>query len=65
MKYYSGLDVSLKETFISIIDGNGSTVKESFVPTDVLSISDYLKEGGLSVAIVSTFKWVNIPRNSG
>ncbi len=47
MNYYSGLDVSLKETFISIIDGNGLTVKEGFVPTDVQSISDYLKEGGL------------------
>lgn len=47
MKYYSGLDVSLKETFISIIDCNGLTVKEGFVPTDVQSISDYLKEDGL------------------
>lgn len=47
MKYYSGLDVSLKETFISIIDEQGSTVKEGFVPTDVRSISDYLKEVGL------------------
>lgn len=48
MKYYSGLDVSLKETFISIIDENGLTVKEGFVPTDVETISSYLKEGGLT-----------------
>lgn len=47
MNYYSGLDVSLKETFISIIDEKGLTVKEGFVPTEVQSISDYLKEGGL------------------
>ncbi len=43
MKYYSGLDVSLKETFISIIDSSGSIVKEGFVPTDIFSISKYLK----------------------
>ncbi len=43
MKYYSGLDVSLKETFISIIDANGLIVKEGFVPTDIHSISNYLK----------------------
>jgi transposase len=48
MNYYSGLDVSLKETFISIIDGKGLTVKEGFVPTDAGSISSYLKEGGLT-----------------
>jgi transposase len=48
MNYYSGLDVSLKETFISIIDDKGLTVKEGFVPTDVGSISSYLKEGGLT-----------------
>jgi transposase len=43
MKHYTGLDVSLKETFISIIDSNGSIIKEVFVPTDVSSISGYLK----------------------
>lgn len=48
MKYYSGLDVSLKETFINIIDGNGLTVKEDLVPTDVHSISRYLKENGFA-----------------
>lgn len=48
MNYYSGLDVSLKETFISIIDEKGLTVKEGFVPTDVRSISSYLKEGGVT-----------------
>lgn len=48
MNYYSGLDVSLKETFISIIDDKGNIVREGFVLTDVKAISDYLKEGGLS-----------------
>ena len=47
MKYYSGLDVSLKETFISVIDADGLTVNEGFVPTDVESISRFLKENGV------------------
>ena len=47
MRYYSGLDVSLKETFISIIDDKGAIVREGFVPTDVTAISDYLKEGDI------------------
>jgi hypothetical protein len=46
MKYYSGLDVSLKETFISIINSNGLIVKESVVPTDIDAISRYLKLAG-------------------
>ena len=47
MKYYSGLDVSLKETFISVIDANGLSVKEGFVPTDIKAISTFLKESGV------------------
>jgi transposase len=47
MKYYSGLDVSLKETFISMIDAEGLTVNEGFVPTDVDSISGFLKKSGV------------------
>jgi hypothetical protein len=31
MWYYAGLDVSLKETFVSIIDEKGGIVKEGIV----------------------------------
>ena len=34
MKYYSGLDVSLKTTFISIIDDKQNIVMEGEVATD-------------------------------
>jgi len=44
MKYYSGLDVSLKTTFISIVEETGKIVKEGEVPTDIESISDFLKK---------------------
>ncbi len=32
--YYAGCDVSLKETFISIIDNEGNIVEEQCVPSD-------------------------------
>jgi transposase len=48
MKYYSGLDVSLKTTFISVVDGTGKVVKEGEVETDVCSISSWLGKTGLS-----------------
>jgi hypothetical protein len=44
MKYYTGLDVSLKTTFVSIIDDKGKIVKEGNVGSDVVSLSSYLKQ---------------------
>lgn len=38
MEYYSGLDVSLETTFISIIDEKGKIVSEANVKTGVESI---------------------------
>ena len=34
MDYYAGLDISLEETSVCIVDGDGKTVRESKVPTD-------------------------------
>ncbi len=42
MKYYCGLDVSLQETFICIINQNGQMIKEATVASDSKSISEYL-----------------------
>ncbi len=42
MKYYSGLDVSLKETFISIVDEKGKIVKEEVVASKSDAIAKYL-----------------------
>lgn len=44
MKYYSGLDVSLKTTFISIVDEGGKIIREEEVATDIEAISGYLKK---------------------
>lgn len=46
MSYYSGLDVSLKTTFISIVDEKGKIVRESEIATDIDCIKNYLLEGG-------------------
>ena len=45
--YYAGLDVSLKETFVCIIDENGTIVHEQSVPSDVDALSTYLKKTNL------------------
>jgi transposase len=47
MHYYAGLDVSLKETFVSIIDENGTIIHEQSVPSDVDALSTYLKKTNL------------------
>jgi transposase len=52
--YYAGLDVSLNETFVSIIDGEGAIVAEKNVSTNVDELSAYLKN------ISSTFKHIGI-----
>lgn len=43
MSYYTGLDVSLKTTFISTIDCEGTIVNEAEVETSVEEISAYLQ----------------------
>ncbi len=47
MQYYAGLDVSLKETFVSIIDEKGKIIKEAMIETDVEKLADYLLVQGL------------------
>lgn len=42
MKYHSGLDVSLKETFISIVDEKGKIVKEEAVASEGSAIAKFL-----------------------
>ena len=44
MGYYSGLDVSLEATFISIVDKDGKIIKEESVVTDAVEIAKFLKE---------------------
>jgi len=43
MEYYAGLDVSLKDTFVSVVDEDGNVVKEKMVSTNSKSLSGYLR----------------------
>ena len=42
MKYYAGLDVSMEETAVCVIDGDGAVVAEAKVASDPQAIGDYL-----------------------
>lgn len=46
MKYYAGLDVSMKETFICILDTEGKKVYESRAYSDPKHIYDELTKSG-------------------
>jgi len=49
MKYYAGLDVAMKETFICILDGEGKKIYESKAPTDPKQIYKELSKGGVEL----------------
>ena len=52
MEYYAGLDVSLKETFVSIVDKDGVIVREDMIPLTGYLIGKYLTQTGLTLAKV-------------
>ena len=52
MKYYAGLDVSMKETFVCVVDDSGKRVYEKLVPTDPKKITSKLKELNLNIELI-------------
>lgn len=48
MKHYAGLDVSLDETSVCIVDEPGAYVAEAKVASDPPALPDYLQSTGLS-----------------
>ena len=58
MKYFVGLDVSLKETAVCIVDEYGKTVKESSVLTEPEDISLFLRASGF------TFERIGLESNN-
>ena len=63
MKYYVGLDVSLAETAICVLDVDGIIVREGTAPSHPDDIADWLD--GLGLALKGwALKQVRQPRGS-
>ncbi len=52
MDYYAGLDVSLDETSVCVVDGHGAVVHEEKVATEVEAIAETLRRFARSLARV-------------
>ena len=52
MKYYAGLDVSLAETAICVLDEDGIIVREGTAISDPNDIADWLQQLGIALARV-------------
>jgi transposase len=69
MEYYVGLDVSLRQTSICVVDQAGSVVREGVVDSDPEAISAYVKSKapdairiGLETGPTSTWLWTELRR---
>ena len=69
MEYYVGLDVSLKQTSICVVDQAGLVVRESVVDSDPEAISGYVTSKapnavriGLETGPTSTWLWTELKR---
>ena len=49
MKYFAGLDVSDNETWVCMVDHNGTILKEGTVPTEPQAIAAFLNATGLKL----------------
>src|SRR5258708_32835183 len=69
MEYYVGLDVSLKQTSICVVDQTGSVVREGVVDSDPEPIAVYVRSKapdavriGLETGPTSTWLWTELKR---
>src|SRR3977135_2700488 len=69
MEYYVGLDVSLKQTSICVVDQSGSVVREGVVDSDPEAISVYVRSKtpgavriGLETGPTSSCFWPGLNR---
>ncbi len=69
MEYYVGLDVSLKQTSICVVDQTGAVAREGVVDSDPEAISVYVRSKapdavriGLETGPTSTWLWTELKR---
>src|SRR6201988_2848177 len=69
MEYYVGLDVSLKQTSICVVDQTGSVVREGVVDSDPEAIAAFVKSNapsvvriGLETGPTTTWLWTELKR---
>lgn len=65
MMYYVGLDVSMKETAVCIVDSEGNVVHESFQPSEPESIAKCLRKSKFNIVKVglesgSITRWLTL-----
>ena len=69
MEYYVGLDVSLKQTSIYVVNQTGSVVREGVVDSDPEAIAAFVRSNapgavriGLETGPTSTWPWTELKR---
>jgi len=69
MEHYVGLDVSLKQTAICVVDQSGKIIREAMVPSDPEAIDEFLRSNatnvvriGLESGATSTWLWTELDR---
>src|SRR6195256_2191910 len=69
MEYYVGLDVSLKQTSICVVDQTGSVVREGVIDSDPEAIAEFVRSNapgvvrvGLETGPTATWLWTELKR---
>ena len=69
MEYYVGLDVSLKQTSICVVDQTGSVVREGVVDSDPEAIAEFVRAKapgvvriGIETGPTTTWLWTELKR---
>ncbi len=68
MELYVGLDVSLKETSICVVDGKGEIVSEGTVISEPAAIAAFIEEKAMGAKRIGletgpTTTWLSVPRS--
>ncbi len=50
MTYYAGIDVSLQDSSICVVDENGKIIREAKVPSDPESLAAYFRAIGFAIS---------------